>query len=229
MEQVAAGMGGSYTATGDTIGAVRSCKKGDGLLELSSADGVGAVRIVVEMITTGASRKWPSYLAEAERNREAHASLGIVPSTDLVPGGSMLAPVGAKRLVLAFNEDGDPALLRAACVLLALRAQRDLVGERGGSDLTVVDNRLAEAQRMLATLTEVIKTAAGVRSGAAKVVLGLEGLHESLTRCLAQARSALVTGAGRGEGATVHVPVGELGADRDVAGEGGAPGSSEAA
>lgn len=195
IEQIAVGMGGAYTATGETVGALRGCKKGDGVIELPSPDGVGSVRIAVEMTTTGASRRWAGYLQEAERNREAHASIGIVPSSDLVPGGGVLAPVGQHRLVIAVTEDDDPALLRAACVLLALRAQRDLVSERSRADLTVVDNRLAEAQALLGALTEVLKTATGVKAGAAKVVLGLEGLHETLTRCLSQARSALVAGA----------------------------------
>jgi hypothetical protein len=195
MEQIAAGLGGTYTATGDAVGSVRGCKKGDGVLELPSADGIGTVRIAIEMTTTGASRKWSSYLDETERNREAHASLGIVPNPDLVPGGAMLAPVGLNRLVVAFGEDGDPSLLRAACVLLGLRAQRDLMSERAGADLTVVDNRLAESQQMLVTLTDVIKTATGVKTGAAKVVVGLEALQEALARCLSQARAALVAGA----------------------------------
>ncbi len=194
LEAIATGMGGQYTATGDTTGSIRSCRKGDGVIELPSLDGLGMVRVVVEMTTTGASRKWSTYLGEAERNREAHASIGIVPSTDLVPGGGLIGTVGGTRLVVAYGDDGDPALLRAACVLLALRAQRELINERGGADLAVADARLSEAQALLVTLTEIVKAAVGVKTGAGKVVLGLEGLQESMARCLAQARTALVSG-----------------------------------
>jgi hypothetical protein len=77
---------------------------------------------------------------------------------------------------------------------------------------------------MLVTLTDVMKTAVGVRSSAAKVVLGLEGLHESLTRCLTQARAALVTGAG-----TADLPAGAMGANTGVHGGGETPASAAAA
>ncbi len=202
LEDVAAGLGGTYTAVGNTTGAVRGCKKGDGILEVPAADGSGAVRVVVEMTTTGASRKWPLYLDEAERNREAQASLGIVPRPDLVPGGNLLASVGGSRIVLSAGEDTDPGLLRAACVLLVLRAQRDIVAKRGG-DLTPVDDRLAEAQNLLDTLAEVLKTAAGVKAGASKVVASLEAVHAAMARCMLQARAALAPALGDASGGEV--------------------------
>lgn len=197
LEGIAAGLGGTYTSVGSTAGAVRSSKKGDGILEVPAMDGSGPVRVVVEMTTTGASRKWSPYLEEAERNREAQASLGVVPGPELVPGGNLLASVGDNRLVVAADGGIDPGLLRAACVLLVLRAQRDIAARRGG-DLTPVDDRLAEAQSLLDALAEILKTAAGVKAGASKVVTNLEAVHASMTRCMLQARATLAPALGAG-------------------------------
>jgi hypothetical protein len=191
MEDIASGLGGSYEATGDTVGAIHACRKGDGVLEVPALDGAGSVRIVVEMTTTGATRKWRPYLAEAERNREANASIGVVPTVDLVPGRTALAPVAPNRIVVAHSSDEGHGLLRAAVILLALRIQRDAVRDRDGIDLASADARIAEAEQLLATMSEVLKAANSVKSGAAKVVTGIETAQEALARTLALARSAL--------------------------------------
>jgi hypothetical protein len=191
MEDIASGLGGSYEATGNTVGAIRGCRKGDGVLDVPTFDGTGSVRIVVEMTTTGAARKWGPYLAEAERNREAYASIGVVPTIELVPGGVPLAPIAPNRIVVAHNNDEGHALLRAAAVLLALRVQRDAVRDRDGIDLASADARIAEAEQLLGTLSEVLKAATGVKTGAAKVITGIETTHEALARMLALARAAL--------------------------------------
>jgi hypothetical protein len=203
MEDIASGLGGSYEATGDTMGAIRGCRKGDGVLEVPTLDGGGSVRIVVEMTTMGAARKWGPYLAEAERNREADASIGVVPTAELVPGRTALAPVAPNRIVVARDSDEGHALLRATAVLLALRVQRDAVRDRGGIDLASADARIAEAEQLLGTLSEVLKAATGVKAGAAKVVTGIETAHEALARMFALARAAL-------RGSCEHAVTGEV-------------------
>jgi len=161
------------------------------VLQVPAFDGTRQVRIVVEMTTTGAARKWGPYLDEAERNREADASIGVVPNTVLVPGRAALTLVAPNRIVVAHDSDGGHALLRAAAVLLTLRVQREAVRARDGVDLGMADARIAEAERLLGTLSEVLKAAAGVKAGAAKVVTGIEATHDSLARTLALARAAL--------------------------------------
>lgn len=192
LESVAAAMGGTYTATGDTTGSIRNCRKGDGVVELPGPDGEGTTRIVVEMTTTGSARKWGPYLDEAQRNRDADAAIGVVPSSELVPGGAAMASAGPGRLVMAFDEGaGDVGVLHAAVSLLALHAQRDAARRREGADHAEVDARLLDAERQLAMLADTLKAATGVRAGAAKVVAGIEASQEALSRSLAQARAAL--------------------------------------
>jgi hypothetical protein len=191
-ESVAAGMGATYTSTRDSVGAIRACKKGDGVLDLAMpGPGSAAARVVMEYTTSSARRNWAGYLDEAERNREAQASLGIVPSRDLVPGGELLAVLAPSRIVMAYEPGTDDhALFRGALQLLSVQAQRAVADGRSG-DLGAVDAKLAEAKRSLIVMQDLTKTAATVRSGAGKVVAGLESLHSILTLCLEQAQAAL--------------------------------------
>jgi hypothetical protein len=192
LEAIATGMACSYADTSDTVGHVKACKKGDGILEGLGVDPGGqAPRVVVELTTQGHPRNWPQYLEIAERNRGAQASLGLVPARDLVPGGELVAVIGPNRMVLTFNPDeDDTGLLRATLQLLLVQAQRRLAEDRAG-DLGLVDTKLEEARRRLVEMGEIIKTAVAVRNGAGKVVTGLESLQGPLVLTIDQARAAL--------------------------------------
>ncbi len=193
VEAIACGLGASYTDTSDTVGELRGCKKGDGVIELLPLDCTGsAARVAIEYTTSGAARNWPRYLEEAERNRGAQASIGIVPARELVPGRELVAVLSSGRAVVAHNPDGDPAVLRATIQLLLVQAQRRLAAARGG-DLDVADRKIAEARQHLVAMQEVLKAALGVRAGASKVVTGLEGLHATLSQLLEQAQVSLRT------------------------------------
>ncbi|GAA2756188.1 hypothetical protein [Actinopolymorpha rutila] len=85
--------------------------------------------------------------------------------------------------------------MQAAALLVALRVQRDAALEGDGAAAAEADRRLAEAQAQLALLAETLKAAQTVRTGAGKVVSGLEAVHEALVRSLLQARAALAAGA----------------------------------
>jgi alkylated DNA nucleotide flippase Atl1 len=133
LETIAAGTAYSYTDTSDSVGQVKACKKGDGVLEgLSVEPGTPAPRVVVELTTQSHARNWQQYLEIAERNRDAQASIGLVPSRDLVPGREFVAVIGPGRMVLAFDPDCDEqGLLRATLQLLLVQAQRRLAEDRG--------------------------------------------------------------------------------------------------
>lgn len=192
LETIVLGMAGVYSETSDTVGTIRGCKKGDAVIEMPSAEaGRPPARVVVEFTTQGQPRNWSEYLDIAERNRGAQASLGVVPTRDVVPGGEIVAIVGPNRMIVAFDPDRDDVgVVRATVQLLVLQAQRRLAEERS-SDLGVVDFKLEEARKRLLDLQEIIKTALAVRNGAGKVVTGLEGLHGALMLAIDQARTAL--------------------------------------
>lgn len=191
-ERVATGMGGSFVYTAHTVGSTRACKKGDGVLEVATAESdMPNAKVVIECTTGTSPRDWNSYLGLAEHNRDAQASLGLVPDRSMVPGRELLAILTPSRFVMAFDpETDDPAVFRAALQLLNVQAQRQLMATRVG-DLAAVDQRIDEARRALLTMQEMIKTAMGVRTGAGKIVAGLELLHDTLGHLLTQAQAGL--------------------------------------
>lgn len=106
MEEIAAGLGDAYANMGGLAGSIQRCKKGDGVLTVSG----GQARVVVEMHDSNDSRIWNGYLDEAERNREAAASIGIVRNA----GQNIrqtIRVLGARRMVVAF----DPSTTMAIC------------------------------------------------------------------------------------------------------------------
>jgi len=195
VEAIASTITATYEHTNNTVGRIKMCKKGDGVVEAATIEpGLPPARVAVEYTTTEKSRNWAAYLTEAEKNRDCQASLGIAQSRSLVPGGELLALVGPNRIVIAFDPDhDDPALIRGALQLLLVEAQRRLAAGRG-SDLTVADAKIAQARQQLLAMQQVIKTAITARDNAVKVVTGLEAVHGTLTLLLEQAQGALRTG-----------------------------------
>ena len=185
-EAVAAGLGATYVRTANSGGSLKGSKKGDGVLEIAPAIPDARVARVVLEFTTGGSRNWLEYLDLAERNREAQASLGVVPTCDLVPGAKLLALLSPWRLVLAFNPAvDDPSLFRCALQLLSVQAQRRLADGRLG-DVGAADAKLTEAAATLEVMQDLLKTAVTVRNGAGKLVDGLEAIRVSLNLSIDQ-------------------------------------------
>src|SRR5690606_32437021 len=101
----------------------------DGVLTVNG----GQARVVVEMHDSTDRRVWHDYLDEAERNREAAASIGIVRDASQNQG-QVIRVLGARRLVTAFDptvDEVDPLrtvvhLMRTAA--LPATARRDTEG-----------------------------------------------------------------------------------------------------
>jgi hypothetical protein len=100
MLSIASGLGDEYVDTTGTVGQLPGCKKGDGVLTVDE----GSARVVVE-VTDSRRTVWTSYFADAERNRAATASLGLVRTT-AQNGDQSVRVIGARRVVMAF----DPTL-----------------------------------------------------------------------------------------------------------------------
>ena len=192
LEGVAAGLGASYERTGHTVGALRNSRKGDAVVELpATRDAASPARVLIEITTQESRRDWPSYLREAEKNRNCQVSLGIVRCTDQVPGGDPIALLGPTRAVVAYDPETDsPALIRAVLQLLAVEATRQ-VQTTAATDLGLVDSKIVAARQQLAELVTLHKLATGVRDNAGKVVTGLDAVHGALSQTLDQALSAL--------------------------------------
>lgn len=117
-----------YTETGTLVGRLARCKKGDGVLAVPGEP----AKVVLEM-TDSPRTGWVDYLDEAERNRDAAASLSLVRTMEQ-NGGQSIRVLGSRRIVMAFApEQDDPSLLRTVVMLLraaAIAANARTGGER---------------------------------------------------------------------------------------------------
>lgn len=187
LEAVTAALGDEYARTGVTVGALASSKKGDGVITVS---GQGC-RVVVEM-SHGHRREWGSYLDEAERNRQAVASLGVVPSPEL-NAGEHVRVLGPRRVVVVFDpERDDPTVLRAALQILRLAAME---ASRSGdtAEISTAQEKINAALSLLTRIEAIRKDAGGIQKTAIKIDRGADALRTDLHRLLLQAQTALAS------------------------------------
>jgi len=185
MQQIAAGLGDEYTDTGSVTGAIPRCRKGDGLLTVNGGD----AHVVLEM-TDSVRAHWNDYLDEAERNRQATASLGLVRELSQNAGQSIRA-LGSRRIVMVFDPACDDAsLLRT--VVQVLRVGAITASTRRDSEgLQTAEERITDAQELLKKVN-VIRTASGsIRKGADTIDRECNTVQTGVDRLLSQALDAL--------------------------------------
>jgi hypothetical protein len=187
MSVIAAGLGDEYVDTSGVTGLVSRSKKGDGVLTVEG----GEVRVVVEMSDSPRGAGWADYLAEAERNRGAHASIGVVRSSDQLRGSGLIT-LGARRIVLAYDPENDsPELLRTVVQLVRLAAvsaaRRDNAGQ-----VETADEKINEALENLTKIDDIEKTAGLISKNVLKIASDSGVLRTEITRLLKQAAAALV-------------------------------------
>ena len=192
MRGVAAGLGDEYVETATTAGRVPRSKKGDGVLSIEGSSS----RVVLEM-TDSPRSGWGDYFEEAERNRDAVASLGVVRTPDQ-NGGQALRVLGTRRVVMAFDPDGDdPELLRTVVMLLRTVALAATT-RTGAAEIATAEEKIAEALVQLGKI-DTIKTAANaIQKNATKIDSESTGIRTSIQRLLDQALGSL---AGADDGA----------------------------
>lgn len=186
LNHIAAGLGDEYVEVGTTVGTIPNCKKGDGVL---TVDG-GTARVVVEMNDSVTRRAWGPYLDEAERNREAAASIGLVPNSER-NGDQIVRVLGARRVVLAFDPESDTTdLLR--CVVQLMRTSAIAATSRGqGDGLATAEEHIRSAVELLEHLNAIRKTSGVIRKGADTIEKECNSAQTGMQRHLGQAIDAL--------------------------------------
>lgn len=186
MDAISAGLGDEYSETGTTVGMIPGCRKGDGLLRIAG----GAARVVVEMHDSTKSRPWGDYLDEAERNREAVASIGLVPQASR-NGGQTIRVLGPRRVVMAFDPEQDSIdLVRTVVQLmrtsaLAASSRRDVEGLETAEEC--IKNAIIEFTRINA-----IRSASGsIRKSADRIDKECNSVQSGVERQLNLALDAL--------------------------------------
>jgi hypothetical protein len=201
MRDIAAGLGDEYAETGTTTGLVPRSKKGDGLLTVAGQD----ARVVIEM-TDSPRTNWTDYFDEAERNRGASASLGIVRTVEQ-NSGHTIRVVGQRRVVIAFNPgEHDTEVLRTVTLLLRTVAIAASV-RTGEAAIDTAEEKIVEAIEQLEKIDSIKKTAASIQKSAGKIEGDCTSIATGIRRLLDQALISLAgtapTLAG-GEPATIH-------------------------
>lgn len=185
LSAIATGLGDEYSDTRAIVGHLPRSKKGDGLLTVDS----GAARVVIEM-TDSARGGWAEYLDEAERNRRAAASLGLVRTPEQNAGQSIRV-IGSRRILLAFDPTSeDPDLLRTVVMLLRTAALTAST-RRGAEQLTTAEEKISEAVTQLDRIDDIKKAAGSIHKNADKIETGCTAVTSSIHRLLAEALAAL--------------------------------------
>lgn len=186
MERIAAGLGDEYVETGGLTGAISYCKKGDGVLTVGS----GKARVVIEMHDSTDARIWNDYLDEAERNREAMASIGIVRREDQNKGQTIRV-FGTRRVIIAFDPTTDDSdLLRTVVQLvrasaIAASSRQDVEG------LATAEEHIQKAETLLDGINKIRKASGSVRRNADDIDKACNAVQTGISRHLNEALTAL--------------------------------------
>jgi hypothetical protein len=150
---------------------------------------IGGVRLVVE-ITDSPRTSWNDYLDEAERNRDAVASLGLVRTPDQ-NGGQSVRVIVARRVVIAYDPDqDDPDLLRTVIMLLRTAALTTS-SRRGAEQIATAEEKITEAVAQVSKIDAIKKLAGSVQQNAAKIDGECAKLSADVRRLLDEALTAL--------------------------------------
>ncbi len=185
MSEIAAGLGDEYEDTTTKTGLVPRSKKGDGLLSASGYD----ARVVVEM-TDSPRGNWGEYLDEAERNRAASTSLGIVRTPDQNSGHSIRV-LGQRRIIISFDPATDSGELLRTVVLLLRTAAIAASARTGDAEIDTAEEKIGEAVTQLDKLDTIKKTAGSIQKGAAKIESDCTSITTGIRRLLDQALVSL--------------------------------------
>ncbi|MER6760263.1 MULTISPECIES: Fis family transcriptional regulator [Amycolatopsis] len=182
---IASGLGDDYSDTSSAPGNIPRCKKGDGVLSLND----GTVRVVIEM-TDSSRAGWTAYLEDAERNRDAAASLGLVRTAEQ-NSGQTIRVLGSQRVILAFDPTtDDPNLLRTVVMLLRTTAIATS-GRKGVQEIATAEDKITEALTHLAKIDSVKKLSATIQKSATKIDSECATLNAAIQRLLDEALIAL--------------------------------------
>lgn len=195
---LAAGLGDEYSDTTQLAGVLPRNKKGDGVLTISDSE----ARVVLEYSDSSRS-DWTSYLDIAERNRQAQASLGIVPTVEQNQGHTVRV-LGGRRILLAFDPaEGDHDLLRA--VLQILRAAALSARTRTGeAEIHSAQEHLEQALAELERIDKIKKHAAAIQNTAGQIDTESSRLAVAIRRSVDHAMTALAGAAATRVGGTAE-------------------------
>lgn len=187
--EMATAMGDDYVACGENAGLLPRNKKGDGVFRVNGS----TAKVVIEA-HDGVSKEWSSYLAEAERNRDAVASIGVVRKIE-DNKGHLLRVLGPRRVVVAYDPYEDDVDFVRSVVLLMRTVALTHTGRFGVEEIATAHSCIEDARAALTGLDEATRSANAIIGHVDKVNLAVRSTTAAVQRSLQSAITALI-GAG---------------------------------
>ncbi|MGL4175160.1 MAG: hypothetical protein ACRCSN_03705 [Dermatophilaceae bacterium] len=186
LESIAVGLGDEYAVTSGIAGAISRCFKGDGVLTVGAAD----ARVVVEMHDSTDGRVWNDYLDDAERNRGAVASIGVV-RTPQQNKGQTARVLGPRRVIVAFDPATDDVNLLRTVVQLVRTAAIVVSARRDVEGLETAEENVRAALALLDGINRIRKASGSVRKSADAIDKECNSVQTGITRHLGAALDAM--------------------------------------
>ncbi len=182
-----------FEVTGNTIGQVDRCKKGDAVVRFtaeSAFEGAGVVFEAKRDATYTVQRALDE-LDEARRNRGAHVGVFVMAESHASATFPRFARHGNNVLVVWDDRDpaSDPRLHAAVLLGLALVARARTVGDEG--DLAALRDIDARIEAEVERLTKMEKSAEATRRGAETIAIELSSGKKALGVLLGKAKTTL--------------------------------------
>ena len=178
------------TATGNTTGKIRNCKKGDAVVELGPEHVAAGGRLVAEA-KENVSYTLQTALAEIEmarKNRNASAGLFVF-STSSAPSGLEPFSRYGNDVVVVWDAE-DPATdvrLEAGLELArALVSRQALEHDAQEADLQALDRSIREIEKQLKSLDEINTWAGTIKSNGEKIVKRVDLTRKALVTQIEQ-------------------------------------------
>jgi len=186
-ERRAQDAGDAFEETARTTGRIRSCKKGDAVIELGPGHRAAGARIVIEAkeeagyALAGARVE----LEEARKNRDAEVGVFVLSARVAPAGWPPFHPLGDDVfLVWDFEEPGTDVRLEAALAVARALCTRRRHPARSEIDFAALDRSIRDVEKQVEGL-EAIKTSADtIESGAGKIKERVRIMRDNLSRAV---------------------------------------------
>jgi hypothetical protein len=183
-------LGDLFEATGETTGAIKQCRKGDYVIEMSADSSAAHARVVWEAKEkqSHSLRAALEEIAEARRNRQAQVGVFVF-SRKVAPDGLESLQRHGSDIVVVWDAD-DPAsnlVVRAAYSLTRALAVREARSDRASKTALVEIERAARGvERQIAYVDDVRKWAETVKGHGEKIVEKSARMADELRREVAR-------------------------------------------
>lgn len=192
LQKVAAGIGDTCEATGNTTGLVRNSKRGDAVSSFMGGTGA-TLRVVMEAKNSQlAIKDWLDEAKQARKNRGATGFLGLCKNINEMPTpGQRMWVSDMRTIVLAFDPDKDDLSVLAAVYQLLKLSVLTRSGQVDENSIAVVAEHLNNTVEKLNKFDDAGRQVSSIKTATKKLEDVLSDLREEIELELKSAQRAL--------------------------------------